>query len=494
MTKRAPDRPVGGKSSSSPADSSMASWEDDGGSILDSPVDPGGRGTTQRSSALEAAMVVGKEIGLPPEAADRFVSTLGRFVKIEAVGGVALLVATCVAIVLSNSAWSASYLGFWETPIGIKVGRFEFGRSLQHWINDGLMTVFFFVVALELKRELVLGELRGLRRAGMPLAGAIGGIAVPVSLYVALMAGKPGLRGWGTVMATDTAFVVGCLALLGSRVPASLRLFLLSLAVFDDVGAILVVAIGYGDAIVWPAIAFAAIGLAAVYGAARVGLRSVPLYCLLGGTVWLAFDGSGIHPTVAGVILGLMTPARGWVSDARLHALFGRVLAYPEGDHWSGDTTDREHLGQAGRAARETLSPVERLEMKLHPWARFAIMPAFALANAGVPMSKAGVREPVVVAVLVGLVIGKPVGVLAASWLATRWGLASRPASLTWPLVGAGALLTGIGFTMSLFIAGLSYTPSELDAAKIGILAGSVLSAAGGMVALGWLSRPKRPA
>ncbi len=253
--------------------------------------------------------------GLPTELADRITKPFARFLKIEAAAGVILLLATCAALDLSNSAWSMPFLALWKMPIGLHLGSWDFTRSLLHWINDGLMTLFFFVVALELKRELVLGELRNPRMAALSFAGAFGGMIAPVSLYLPLMAGHPGLHGWGTVMATDTAFVMGCLAVLGTRIPPSLRLFLLSLAIFDDVGAILVVAVGYGDTLNWVALALATLGLAAVAGAARIGIRSVPIYFLFGGVIWLCFDASGIHPTVAGVILGLMTPTRGWVSD-----------------------------------------------------------------------------------------------------------------------------------------------------------------------------------
>jgi NhaA family Na+:H+ antiporter len=433
--------------------------------------------------------------GLPPEIVDRFTKPFARFLKIKAASGGMLLLATFAALILSNSAWSTPFLAFWETPIGLHFGSLDFTRSLRHWINDGLMTLFFFVVALELKRALVLGELRSLRIVALSFAGALGGMLVPASLYLALMTGQPGMQGWGTVVATDTAFVIGCLALLGSRIPPSLRLFLLSLAVFDDMGAILVVAVvGYGDALNWTALALVAIGLAAVAGAARIGIRSAPIYFLLGGAIWFCFDASGIHPTLTGVVLGLMTSTHGWVSDQRLHSILARVLSYPRGDHWSGDTADRGDLRRAGIAATEALSPEERLEMMLHPWVGFAIMPIFALANAGVRISGAEVGQPVAVAIFAGLIFGKPIGVLTLSGLAVRVGLATRPLDLNWSLLAAGSLLTGIGFTMSLFIAGLAYTPALLDAAKIGILTASVVSAAAGLLVLIWLTSRKRTA
>ena len=433
------------------------------------------------------------DAGLPPEMADRFTQPIARFLKIKVATGGMLLLATLAALIVSNSAWSTPFLVFWETPIGLHFGSLDFTRSLRHWINDGLMTLFFFVVALELKHALVLGDLRSLRVAALSLAGAVGGMLVPVCLYLALMTGQSGMHGWGTVMATDTAFVLGSLALLGSRIPPSFRLFLMSLAIFDDVGAILVVAfVGYGEALNWTALAVALLGLAAVAGAARIGIRSAPIYFLLGGAIWLCFDASGIHPTLTGVLLGLMTSTHVWVSDQRLHSILARVLSYPRGDHWSGDTTDRGDLRRAGTAITEALSPEERLELKLHPWVGFAIMPIFALANAGVSISGTDVGQSVTVAIIAGLVLGKPIGVLTFSWLAIRLRLATRPAGLSWPILAAGALLTGIGFTMSLFIAGLAYPPAMLDAAKIGILTGSVVSAAAGILMLAWLTGRKR--
>jgi NhaA family Na+:H+ antiporter len=331
-------------------------------------------------------MIQRDDARLPSEIADRFTQPFARFLKIKAATGFVLFVATSAALILSNSAWSSPFLAFWETPIGLHFGSLEFTRSLRLWINDGLMTLFFFVVALELKRALVLGELRSRRVAALSFAGALGGIFVPACLYLAFMSGQPGMHGWGTVVATDTAFVIGCLALLGSRIPPSLRLFLLSLAIFDDVGAILIVAfVGYGGALHWPVLALAVLGLATVAGAARIGIRSAPIYFLLGAGIWLCFDASGIHPTLTGVLLGLMTSTHAWVSDRRLHSILARVLSYPRGDHWSGDTADRGDLQRAGIAAMEALSPEERLEMMLHPWVGFAIMPIFALANAGGP-------------------------------------------------------------------------------------------------------------
>jgi NhaA family Na+:H+ antiporter len=431
---------------------------------------------------------------LPKEAVDRFTKPFAQFLRIEAAAGAVLLVCAVSAVAVSNSSWSNPFLAFWEMPIGVRLGAVEFSRSLRHWINDGLVTFLFFIVALELKRELVLGELRNPHMAALSLAAAIGGMVAPASLYLLLVPSGPGEHGWGTVMATDTAFVIGCLAVLGSRVPLSLRLFLLSLAIFDDIGAILVVAIGYGGALNWSALALAALGLGMVGALARLGVRSVPTYFMIGGLIWLALDASGVHPTLAGVALGLMTPTRRWVSDHRLHAILNRVRPYPPGRSGNVDADDRQDLQRAGIATREALSPVERLESALHPWVAFAVMPLFALANAGVPLSTASFDRSIATAVFTGFVLGKPLGVVLFSVLAVRLRLAVRPPSLGWSLLAGGAVLTGIGFTMALFIAELAFGPSLLNSAKLGILGASAVSGTSGLLVLVWLTRRCRVA
>jgi NhaA family Na+:H+ antiporter len=428
---------------------------------------------------------------LPKEPVDRLARPLQRFLRIEAMAGIVLLFATAIALVLSNSGWSTQFQSFWKLPAGFTFGDLDFSRALKHWINDGLMTLFFFVIALELKRELVLGELRNPRIAALPISAAIGGMVVPVGAFLWLIGGGPGAVGWGTVMSTDTAFVIGCLAILGSRIPQSLRLFLLSLAIFDDIGAILVVAIGYGETLTWSAVWLAGFGLVLIAGIARAGIRSIPVYFALGGCIWLALDASGIHATLAGMILGLMTPARSWVSDRRLHAIFDRVTAYPPGDHWSGNKSARRDLRQAGVAAREALSPIERLEFALHPWVAFVIMPLFALANAGIPISVVGFDRTIAISTLAAFVIGKPVGVVLFSFLAVRvLRIAILPRKLPWSLLAAGSLLTGIGFTMALFIADLAFRSVLLDSVKLGVMGASIISAATGLLILIWLTRP----
>jgi len=421
---------------------------------------------------------------LPTELVDRLAEPFTRFLRIEAAGGAVLLLFAIAALALSNSPWARLISEAWEAQAGLQFGSLEFTRSYRAWINDGAMTLFFFLVALELKRELVLGELSNPRMAALSIAAAVGGMLVPAALYVLLLWGHPGQIGWGTVMATDTAFVIGCLALLGSRIPQSLRVFMLSLAIVDDIGAILVVAVGYSSHIAWGALALAAVGLALVRAMALIGVRTFPVYFMLGSLVWLAVDASGIHATITGVILGLMTPARRWVSDKRLYAILDRVVAHPAADAGSEDTKDRRSLQMAEIAARESLSPVERLEIGLHPWVGFVIMPLFAFANAGLPLSFGELTNPVTLAVFAGFAIGKPIGVLGFSWLAERTGIALRPPDLSWRLLAGGGLLAGIGFTMALFIANLAFDKSLIDGAKLGIFLASVFSALAGLALL----------
>lgn len=427
---------------------------------------------------------------LPAEALDRITRPFMHFLRIQSAAGIVLLLCTLLAVGWANSPFSATYFALWEMTATVTIGSFELAGSLRHWINDGLMTLFFFVVALELKREIVLGELRNPRTAALSFIAALGGMVFPAVVFLALEGGGAGAHGWGTVMATDTAFVIACLAILGSRVPLSLRLFLLSAAIFDDIGAILIVAIGYGDSLSWVAVAWAGIGLSLVAGLAWLGVRSIVIYVFFGIATWLAFDESGIHPTLVGVILGLMTPARSWVSDRRLQAILARVTAYAPGEDWSGDTSARQDLRRATVATREALSPVERLEIILHPWVAFVIMPLFALANAGVSVAILEIDVGIVTAIMAGFIVGKPMGVLAFSYVAVRLHMATLPTDMSWRMLAAGGMLTGIGFTMALFIAELAFAPALLNSAKIGILLASVVAATVGLAVLFRLAPP----
>lgn len=431
---------------------------------------------------------------LPDELIDGYLKSFSRFIRIEAVAGAVLFFFSLLAIVLFNSPLVSLFSELWNLRVGFDIGTYEFSRSLKGWINDGLMTLFFFLVALELKREFVLGELNQPRRAAFSIVAALGGMLVPALLYLFLQHDQAGKAGWGTVMATDTAFVVGCLALLGSsRIPHEFRVFMLSLAIVDDIGAIIVVTLGYSEAIVWGAVAVAAFGVVAVRIMALVGVRGLPSYVLAGICIWLAVDASGIHATITGVVLGLMTPARRWVSDDRLYAILDGVIAHPAGDQNSHDTKDRQTLRLAEVAVRETLSPVERLEMVLHPWVGFVILPLFAFANAGLPLNFAHFNvadfastSSISLAIFIGFTVGKPIGVLLFCWLGVRTGMAIRPAAISWRLVAGGGVLAGIGFTMALFIAQLGFDESNINSAKYGIFLASLVSALVGVTFL-WL-------
>ncbi len=428
-----------------------------------------------------------KDKGSPPdwpvEPIQRIVNPLVRFLQVETASGFILLLATVVALVLANSPAQQGYRAFWETPVTLQVGSFSLEHSLQEWINDGFMVIFFFVIGLEVKRELVLGELRDVRRATLPIVAALGGMLAPAGIYLALQWGQPGERGWGIPMATDIAFVVGCMALLGPRVPHGLRVMLLSLAIADDIGAILVIAVGYSETLHYDALVVGLGFIALVVVFNWIGVRNMGVYTFLGILVWLAFLKSGIHPTIAGVILGLLTPARTYLNQGVLVWLLHQIRQAVEGN-WGKESHRAETVRRLQWAARETISPLEYLEQTLHPWVAFGIMPIFALANAGVPIQPSAVVAPVSVAVMLGLLIGKPVGILLTSWSAVRVGLAKLPDGVGWRMLAGAGCLAGIGFTMALFIADLALTGALLDEAKIGILSGSVLSAVLGTVIL----------
>jgi len=421
---------------------------------------------------------------LPEEPIDRLIEPFERFMHVEAAAGGVLLACTVIALVLANSRFSASYLHLWETDIGFHIGSLRVSHSLHHWINDGLMALFFFVVGLEVKRELVLGELRDPRRAALPVVAAIGGMLVPAAIYLALRSGTPSQRGWGIPMATDIAFVVGCMAVLGPRIPHGLRIMVLTLAIADDIGAILVIAFAYSTGIRLVPLLVEAGGLGLIVLLARLGVRSFGIYTLIGLVVWFAFQESGVHATIAGVLLGLLTPARPHVSRSAFAGLVERATEVMLGEGWAQARNRSASVRAFRRITRETVSPLEYLESMLHPWVGFAIMPIFALANAGVPLQVASFGDPIAVAVGAGLVLGKPIGIALFSWIAVRAGLARLPEGVGWPALIGGGALAGIGFTMALFVAGLALEGPALEAAKVGILGASAVAAAIGMALL----------
>lgn len=430
---------------------------------------------------------------MPETPVGRWVQPFAQFLKIQSASGLLLLACTAIALLLANSPWSASFAEFWQIRLRIAVGDFELNKPLLLWLNDGLMTVFFFVVGLEIKREFVLGELRDRRKAALPIVAALGGMIVPAGIYLLLQGGQPGQTGWGIPVATDIAFVAGFLALLGSRVPPSLKIMLMSLAIADDIGAILLIAFFYSTDISFVALGFAAVGFGVTYIFNRIGVRQVRFYVVIGAGIWLAFLKSGVHPTVAGVLLGFLTPSRAWVGTAGFPNVLTKVLERLVKSSDESTLKQRPQvLGELATAAREGTSPLERLEIGLHPWVAFLIMPVFALANAGVGIEVASLGSPVAIAVAAGLVLGKPVGIVLFSWIATKLGYARLPAEVNWKIMLGAGCLAGIGFTMSIFIAGLALHGDLLDDGKIGALVGSMISAILGCVLL-LMFMPKRP-
>ncbi|TMK66806.1 MAG: Na+/H+ antiporter NhaA [Actinobacteria bacterium] len=414
----------------------------------------------------------------------RVFQPLQSFLAEEAAGGVFLLAATVVALAWANSPWRDSYQQLWGTSLTIGVGRWAISEDLAHWVNDGLLSLFFLVVGLEIKRELVTGELREAKAAALPVVAALGGMVVPALLYLAVNAGREGARGWGIPMATDTAFALGVLTLAARRAPANLKPFLLTLAIVDDIGAILILALFYSGGITWGALAVAVALCAGIFGLERIGVRATAVYVVLGIAVWVATFESGIHPSIAGVALGLLTPA----------VPFQRPRAVSDEAHRVADETvddpvppdaDAHHWLRLAWLSREAVSPLARLESTLHPWTSFVVVPLFALANAGVHLTGAGLRDAatsrIAVGIVLGLVVGKPLGISLGSFVAVRTGIARLPAGVAWrDLVGAAAV-AGIGFTVSLFVAELAFANLALvTTAKIGILSASIVAGAVG--------------
>ncbi|HWO12800.1 MAG TPA: Na+/H+ antiporter NhaA [Polyangiaceae bacterium] len=418
-------------------------------------------------------------------AARRFVlrasAPVERFLAIEASSGILLLGAAVVALLWANSPWAGAYQRLWHTPFGVRLGPWSFERDLQFWINDALMTVFFFVAGLEIRREIHQGELSEWRRAALPLVAAVGGMIAPALIYTAFNHGHPSSVGWGIPMATDIAFAVGALVLLGKRVPPGLRILLLALAVIDDVGAILVIALFYSADVQLMGFSIVALGVVGIWAMRLLGVRSPWAYVPPSAVLWAGTYRAGIHPTLAGVAVGLLTPVRAWLGAEhfvlrtlarleryRIRALFDVRSLLPE-------------LDALHSARREAVSPVDGLQYALHGWVAYGIMPLFALANAGVPLGQAeldagGLR--VFLGVSVGLVVGKPLGILALSALTKRLGLTAFPTGAGLREVSLVGIVAGIGFTMALFVAQLAFPSGPLlETAKLAIICGSALAA-----------------
>ena len=433
---------------------------------------------------------------------DRFVPRtvvrpLQRFMAYEAASGMVMLLAAVVAIVWANSPWSESYVELWETHLSLELGGLIHldHLTLQDWVNDALMAVFFLLVGVEIKREVVHGDLRDLRAVTLPIIAALGGMVVPAGIYLAFNAGGPGADGWGIPMATDIAFAVGVVSLLGKRVPLAAKIFLLTLAVADDIGAILVIAIFYTSDLSLGWLALALAGLAAVVVMRRSDIYSLAPYLAAGAFIWFALHESGVHATLAGVALGLLTPA--WPLRSPLHysddvrrladrmdpALADQELTQEEFEH------NEELMAEVTRLSYHSTSPLTRLERGLSPWVAFVIVPVFALANAGVALSADALgglaSDPVTLGVGLGLLVGKTVGVFGASFLAIKAGVGRLPTDATWRHLFGLAMVAGVGFTVALFVTSISFTdPALTDSAKVGILAGSLIAGIAGYAVL----------
>jgi NhaA family Na+:H+ antiporter len=450
--------------------------------------------TTEKTDKQHTTQAVPR----PWSASDRriprtVVRPLQRFADTEAAGGVVMMAMAIVALVWANSPFGDSYVELWETAISLHIGEFiHLDLDLRGWVNDLAMAFFFFVVALEIKRELVRGELRDPRAAALPALAAVGGMIVPAAIYTLFNIGGAGADGWGIPMATDIAFAVGVLSLLGRRVPSSLVVFLLTLAIVDDLGAILVIAVFYTSGL---SFGWLAAGIACVLGAVvlnRADVRSTVPYVLLAMFCWLALHESGVHATLAAVAFGLVTPSHAFLRPAhfgpRARDLVTQVevaQAAEARSHDDEEALEADALNDLITLSAESQPPLDRLEHRLLPWTTFVIVPIFALANAGVRVGlddlTSAFSEPVTLGVLLGLVVGKPIGIMLFSLIAIRLGIGKQPAGATWPQILGVGMLAGIGFTVALFVTELAFEPGDLaDQAKIGILAASTIAGVAG--------------
>lgn len=423
---------------------------------------------------------------------ERITEPLKRFLHIEAASGVVLMAAAAMAIVAANTPLRDFYTNFWNLNFTLGIADWTLSYPLWYWVNDGLMTVFFFLVGLEIKREIVSGELRDIRLIASPAVAAIGGAAMPAVIFVLMMSGKPGMDGWAIPMATDIAFVVGALALLGKRIPHGLKVFLLTLAIVDDIIAVLIIAIFYSSQISLAWLIAAIAGIVVVVAMNKLGIRTVVGYLLVGSGVWFCTLKSGIHPTISGVVLGLLTPALPLISRERLRKGLAQVAGELQKEPSDADDIKVSAVvGDIDFVVRESIPPLERFETSVHPWAAFIIMPIFALANAGVPFSFSAVTSSISTAVAVALMLGNPIGIALSLFVIVKTGLGRLPKGTNWRTMIAAGSLAGIGFTMSLFVASLSLESQLLLEAKTGILIGSLLSGLIGFSALLLLLRPK---
>lgn len=423
--------------------------------------------------------------------ADKLFNALERFLHVEAVSGVVLLIAAAIALWWANSSIGDTYAHFWHTPVTFGFGEYVVSQSLHFWINDGLMTVFFLVVGLEIRREIYEGALSTLQLAALPLIAAAGGVIAPAIIYVSMNTEPAVHAGWAIPTATDIAFAVGVLALLGRAVPSPVRILLLSLAVIDDIAAIIIIALFYSGGVDPSGLWIAGIGVLLVIAFQKLGINAAVAYVIPGLVLWLGFLKLGIHPTLAGVVLGLMTPARVFTVRERPIEWVGSVLQeFGDRVRAAGIDTDARMLVEPAkqllRAQRDIVPPVIRVQAALHPWVAYGIMPLFALANAGVTLNSFTFdpsSQTVLLGVGLGLLLGKPLGIFLVTFAAVRMGLCRLSLGLTWSGVLLVGFLGGIGFTMSIFIANLAFqSESLLGAAKLGVLIASGCAAVVGLI------------
>ncbi len=424
---------------------------------------------------------------------NRWSYSLTSFLHNEAFGGILLLIFAVTAMIWANSAWSDGYFDFFHAYVTIGSADYNISLSLQHWINDALMALFFLVVGLEIKREVLVGELASLSRAAFPVLAAVGGAIVPAGIFVAINWGGEGIHGWGIPMATDIAFALGILALVGSRVPVALKIFLTALAIADDLMAVLVIAVFYTSDLNVRALLGAGVVLALLFIANRLNVRTLIVYLGLGFALWLFVLDSGVHATIAGVLLAFAIPASTRIDPAAFLERSQGILSRFERQSLQDanvltDARMQEDIQELEDTINDVEAPLQNLEHALHPWIAYAIVPLFALANAGVRVDMSlgdALADDVTVGVIAGLVIGKQVGITLFAWLTVRFGLAALPAGVTWVQIYGVSWLGGVGFTMSIFVTELAYdSEALLSAAKIGILGASLLAGVAGWLVL----------
>ena len=431
--------------------------------------------------------------------ADQILRPAQQFFNKEASSSILLIAATAIALIWVNSSIGETYHSFWHTEISFTFGHFHISKTLLHWVNDGFMSLFFFTVGLEIKREILVGELATPKKALLPVIAALGGMIVPGLIYAALNIGLPTIHGWGIPVATDIAFALGAVAVFGRKLPVGLRVFLAAFAIADDLGAVVIIAIFYTKEIVWSNLIISLFLISGLAIANFFWIRQTLIYAILGLAVWFFVLGSGVHPTIAGVIVSFFVPARGRYDTDNFLQNIKKITEKFECEEQSCGYSillNQEHMYAVQAlelACHDVETPLQRLMHALHPWVAFLILPLFAMGNTGlifrgIVFSEA-VSNPVILGIIFGLVVGKPIGILLFSYLSVKTGIASLPQDVRWSHIFGGAMLGGIGFTMSLFLSELSFTdPHIIDYARIAILTGSILSAVFGMSYLGFFT------